>query len=706
MEYILFEGLYIAGQAATNAIKKNAKQVASNHCRHCKGHDDICGCMKGCKPKKATKCSSVWAHCIHCRGLPGMSCNCTCQPCCPANTKVHCHHNYICDNCGIRDIMGSVYLCRHCHDWGLCADCYNLGIHKHHSFYRVDWPGATPVNVPACDPNATPDVPTKMPLARGGSTTSRSITSPAATSGISNNTCQSSYPAVALTNYDRDVARYTNILMQASGQLHQATCDSCTVFPISGMRYKCNECEDFDLCSSCYNSKFHPNHAFCIYTNVNQAPVSVLSAQDAWSVNAPPCDPNAMPDVPTKMPLARGGSTTSSSITSPSATSGISNSTFHSACPAVASTNFDHDVTRYTNDLMQISGQLHQVTCDSCTVFPISGMRYKCNECEDFDLCSRCYNSKFHPNHAFCIYTNANQAPVSVLSAQDAWSVNAPPCDPNAMPDVPTKMPLARGGSTTSSSITSPSATSGISNSTFHSACPAVASTNFDRDVTRYTNDLMQISGQLHQVTCDSCTVFPISGMRYKCNECKDFDLCSSCYNLKFHPNHAFRVYTIANYAPVTVLPAQDASSVNVAPRDPNTTPDVPTKMPLAGGRSTTSNSITSPSATSGISNSTFHSACPAVASTNFDRDVTRYTNDLMQISGQLHQIMCDSCADFPISGMRYKCNECDNFDLCSSCYNGKFHPNHAFRVYTNANSAPVSVLPAQDAWSKVVLDN
>lgn len=40
------------------------------------------------------------------------------------------------------------------------------------------------------------------------------------------------------------------------------------------------------------------------------------------------------------------------------------------------------------------------VTCDNCDQDPIIGFRYKCLECEDFDLCSKCESSMAHGDHA------------------------------------------------------------------------------------------------------------------------------------------------------------------------------------------------------------------------------------------------------------------------------------------------------------------
>ena len=40
-------------------------------------------------------------------------------------------------------------------------------------------------------------------------------------------------------------------------------------------------------------------------------------------------------------------------------------------------------------------------------------------------------------------------------------------------------------------------------------------------------------------------------------------------------------------------------------------------------------------------------------------------------ILGNQHEgIFCDVCEEQDIEGVRWKCNECDDYDLCSTCYN------------------------------------
>jgi uncharacterized CHY-type Zn-finger protein len=43
------------------------------------------------------------------------------------------------------------------------------------------------------------------------------------------------------------------------------------------------------------------------------------------------------------------------------------------------------------------------ITCDGCLTIPIRGTRYKCETCDDYDLCSKCFEEKKHSIHKFKI---------------------------------------------------------------------------------------------------------------------------------------------------------------------------------------------------------------------------------------------------------------------------------------------------------------
>lgn len=56
---------------------------------------------------------------------------------------------------------------------------------------------------------------------------------------------------------------------------------------------------------------------------------------------------------------------------------------------------------------------------------------------------------------------------------------------------------------------------------------------------------------------------------------------------------------------------------------------------------------------------------------------------------------MCDTCRQQPMFGVRWKCAECTNYDLCSLCYNGdKHHLRHRFFRITTVGSERVLLEP------------
>lgn len=51
--------------------------------------------------------------------------------------------------------------------------------------------------------------------------------------------------------------------------------------------------------------------------------------------------------------------------------------------------------------------------------------------------------------------------------------------------------------------------------------------------------------------------------------------------------------------------------------------------------------------------------------------------------------IICDGCKKSGLAGIRFRCVQCANFDLCSSCYGDDVHDlSHEFIRYQTANSA------------------
>jgi hypothetical protein len=74
-------------------------------------------------------------------------------------------------------------------------------------------------------------------------------------------------------------------------------------------------------------------------------------------------------------------------------------------------------------------------------------------------------------------------------------------------------------------------------------------SQNFDADLVFSKKKLPEV--KVHDgVCCDNCNVFPIVGVRYKCSVCDDFDLCATCESKDCHPAaHPLIKYKVPNNA-------------------------------------------------------------------------------------------------------------------------------------------------------------
>jgi hypothetical protein len=118
--------------------------------------------------------------------------------------------------------------------------------------------------------------------------------------------------------------------------VHFAICDSCRA-RIRGIRHKCKECRDYDLCETCVVDKeqVHPSHSF----QAIEKPVA---------------------------PVA-------------------------SVCP-------------FVQREADSSKAIHWATCDQCQK-RIIGLRFKCEACDDYDLCGECFQvqEEVHPDHEFTI---------------------------------------------------------------------------------------------------------------------------------------------------------------------------------------------------------------------------------------------------------------------------------------------------------------
>ncbi|KAH9452864.1 hypothetical protein Pst134EB_016815 [Puccinia striiformis f. sp. tritici] len=287
-------------------------------------------------------------------------------------------------------------------------------------------------------------------------------------------------------------------------------------------------------------------------------------------------------------------------------------------------------------DGSQPTGPQLSYICDGCDE-TITGFRAKCahETCPDFDLCKKCYDRKdnVHPAHPFKLLIQASKDTL-FSTARTQW-----------LPFVQALTP----GNSTRSPVSPVSHSRGAP-----LAGRIVARTGTAVAVGESTNGVQ--TGRLQTahnptppvelvassprvfIRCDSCSQ-TITGFRAKCShdQCPDYDLCSKCYDnrLAVHPSdHCFKTFQVA----------VDTSG--------------------------------------------------AVISCHSHSDQPKTHNQLPS-SNKTHYAQCDMC-DQRITGVRWKCVDCVDWDSCDQCRKNvpAIHPFHRLVPITDPNQ--LAHLPAQ----------
>ncbi|XP_059174283.1 uncharacterized protein LOC131954538 [Physella acuta] len=366
------------------------------------------------------------------------------------------------------------------------------------------------------------------------------------------------------------------------------TCDECQTKGFRGVRWKCTQCFNYDLCDECYNDNKHfLDHVF-------------------WKIVSPGSE------------------------------------------RVVSSPRSTHKVTTDQSGPEQEIYATHPTTtCDECQTKGFRGVRWKCTQCFNYDLCDECYKDNKHfLDHVFwkivkprvegVITAPRSRQPVNSERSQATRQALQIVTHPNITCDGCNTEGIV-GVRWNCAQCVNYDLCEVCYNSNKHSldhkfrkivqpgvqgvivsprSAQPISSDHIGADQSNYSNIIHP------NITCDECKVLNIRGVRWKCLQCADFDLCGTCFRNKKHfPEHQFRRIT----------------------------------QPLAARRVT-------------VNSSTY------LVNTNQNREGQQVDIDTHPTT------TCDECQTKGFSGVRWKCSQCIDYDLCDECFKyGKHSPDHAF---------------------------
>ncbi|GJE89466.1 ZZ-type zinc finger-containing protein [Phanerochaete sordida] len=349
------------------------------------------------------------------------------------------------------------------------------------------------------------------------------------------------------------------------------SCDGCDG-PVTGIRYKCLDCDNFDFCSDC-----HSNPHMRVVHEAKHAFFPI--------------------DNPDDLSLFR-------------------------------------DVQHWRRGVEHPG-----ITCDGCQK-RIFGPRHKCIECADFDLCEVCVSSpavrSMHESkhHLFPIAYPWNQDAFRADSQavmQGAQEIHPAACDgcSQTIRGVRHKCLSCQDFDFCSSCVANPQRR--VAHNVGHAFFPI--DTPYDKQAYFAARAKLETPSNVHTgILCDHCNAVVV-GIRHKCLDCLNFDLCSECVAQGAKQGHhsAHQFLEIAKPGEVVVHTVyDDMPRRSTPPRMP--TPPLPPVVQ------------------------------PAV-----------------------HSAVCNLC-DSTIRGSRYKCLNCPNFDTCGACFTitPEHHPGHGFVKVTD----------------------
>ena len=295
-------------------------------------------------------------------------------------------------------------------------------------------------------------------------------------------------------------------------------CDGCGMAPIKGIRYHCNDCDDYDFCEKCHSEKKHKEgHKFLsieksLYKPPEKAQKFVCEKIMHKGVTCDGC--GVYPIIGCRYKCAI-----------------CPNFDYCENCEKKKGYEHSHPMVQIPKPEMKLfsikcnlKGEcklkkknehidiIHTgVSCDGCNAECIVGSRYKCAVCPNFDYCEKCLKEHTSEHqHPFIKIYHPN---MKIASIKAVVPENCPTYIP------PVKI------------IENKECNDDKKSEKLRAKKPK---TNKN-----YKNVLVDHDGPVHdKVTCDGCGMYPIIGCRYKCAICPNFDYCEKCEK-KLYKEHS-----------------------------------------------------------------------------------------------------------------------------------------------------------------------
>lgn len=196
--------------------------------------------------------------------------------------------------------------------------------------------------------------------------------------------------------------------------MHGATCDAC-LSPIFGNRYKCNECEDYDLCWLCRKEGYHKEHNFELKTRMSAMPNEEYD-DHAYShvrkifaftnLQNAVCDSCSGPIFGKRYNCQECEDYDLCQICKENGAHDDMGEhvfkVYKKVCKKKALANDLNNENFEKLKMILPFNSLKNVVCDGCSG-PIFGNRYKCEICSNYDLCHHCKTRGVHRDHSFYI---------------------------------------------------------------------------------------------------------------------------------------------------------------------------------------------------------------------------------------------------------------------------------------------------------------